>query len=87
MGRRAQDLPSSSPRRNVRAGWDFSPSTLKLIRGLGLVYDSWLIADDELMADDELWYRSWGSENATLCHGTGAPAAGIATGGPSSCLV
>ena len=36
--------------------WDFSPSTLRLIRELGLVYDSSLMADDEpyeLLEDGE----------------------------------
>ena len=36
--------------------WDFSPSTLKLIRELGLLYDSSLMADDEpyeLLEDGE----------------------------------
>ncbi|PWV95636.1 polysaccharide deacetylase [Hoeflea marina] len=38
------------------ASWDFSPSTLKIAREMGLIYDSSLMADDEpyeLLEDDQ----------------------------------
>ncbi len=48
--RAAETLETISGRRPVgirTASWDFSPFTLKIIREMGLLYDSSLMADDE----------------------------------------
>jgi peptidoglycan-N-acetylglucosamine deacetylase len=48
--RAAETLETLSGKRPVgmrTASWDFSPYTLKIIREMGLVYDSSLMADDE----------------------------------------
>jgi peptidoglycan/xylan/chitin deacetylase (PgdA/CDA1 family) len=51
LARRASDvlekLSGTRPVGMRTASWDFSPYTLKVIRELGLLYDSSLMADDE----------------------------------------
>src|SRR5581483_11142046 len=50
MGRAFETLTKATGRQPVGVrvpSWDFSPNTLKLIREMGLLYDSSLMADDE----------------------------------------
>jgi peptidoglycan/xylan/chitin deacetylase (PgdA/CDA1 family) len=51
-----QDLTGQAPVGIRTPSWDFSPSTLKIIQEIGLLYDSSLMADDrpyELLQDGE----------------------------------